>query len=109
MYQRPPESVIEEAKRLRAETNMTWEKIGRRLGYNDSTLRKRCVGRHPDGRIAGMLKDSLTDEGAERIARKIEAYWRKQGKSITVWIDTIKMSRDTLHGVRSDMKNGVPQ
>lgn len=102
------------ARKLRDEEGMTWDKIGERVGHSASALRRRYVGesRHKfDYRETRPERknDSMTGDGSERLARRIEAYWKDRGKKPWVWIDEEKLGTSVLSCVRSDMVNGVPQ
>lgn len=58
------------------------------------------------------MSDLCTDDGARRLAAKIEAYWKKQGFDVTVeakpegFVSTMRSARTDL---RSDMVNGMPR
>lgn len=57
--------------------------------------------------------DSFTREGAHRLARKIEEYWRAQGGPVPrvaiVEGPFLPSMRSARFDVRSDMVNGKPQ
>ncbi|MEL6507432.1 MAG: hypothetical protein AAGL18_03800 [Pseudomonadota bacterium] len=58
------------------------------------------------------MNEYCTNDGADRLARKIQDYWRKQGFEVSV--ETIKEGfvstmRSARTDVRSDMVNGMPR
>ncbi|MEL6112818.1 MAG: hypothetical protein AAFR20_08440 [Pseudomonadota bacterium] len=58
------------------------------------------------------MSEYCTNDGADRLARKIQEYWRKQGFDVSV--ETIKEGfvstmRSARTDVRSDMVNGMPR
>ena len=58
------------------------------------------------------MNEYCTNDGADRLARKIQDYWRKQGFDVSV--ETIKEGfvstmRSARTDVRSDMVNGMPR
>lgn len=58
------------------------------------------------------MSDLCTDDGAARLAAKIEEFWRKRGFDVSVemkpegFVSTMRSSRTD---VRSDMVNGMPR
>lgn len=58
------------------------------------------------------MSDHCTDNGAARLAAKIEDYWRKKGFDVRVdlrpegFVSTMRSARTD---VRSDMVNGMPR
>lgn len=76
------------------------------LIFCGSQLRKTL---QPEGEI---MSDLCTNDGARRLAAKIEHYWRKQGFDIKVemrdegFVTTMRSGRTD---VRSDMVNGMPR
>ena len=58
------------------------------------------------------MSDLCTDNGAARLAAKIEDYWRKKGFDVRVdlrpegFVSTMRSARTD---VRSDMVNGMPR
>lgn len=58
------------------------------------------------------MSDLCTDSGAQRLAAKIEDFWRKKGFDVQVdlrpegFVSTMRSSRTD---VRSDMVNGMPR
>lgn len=58
------------------------------------------------------MNEYCTNDGADRLAQKIQDYWRKQGFDVS--IETIKEGfvstmRSARTDVRSDMVNGMPR
>lgn len=58
------------------------------------------------------MSDLCTDDGAKRLAVKIEEFWRKRGFDVSVemrpegFVSTMRSARTD---VRSDMVNGMPR
>ena len=58
------------------------------------------------------MSDLCTDDGAMRLAKKIQDYWRKQGYEVDIktvaegFVSTMRSARTDL---RSDMVNGMPR
>ncbi len=58
------------------------------------------------------MNEYCTNDGASRLASKIEDYWRKQGFDVTIetqkegFVSTMRSARTD---VRSDMVNGMPR
>jgi len=58
------------------------------------------------------MTELCTNDGASRLAAKIQDYWRKQGFDVTVethkegFVSTMRSARTD---VRSDMINGMPR
>ena len=51
----------------------------------------------------------MTETGARRLCRTIEAAWRKAGHdNVKTWIEVLKTHRDTYYSVRSNLINGLP-
>ncbi len=58
------------------------------------------------------VQDSCTKEGAKRLARMIEAYWRDRGYIVQTSIihgPHMDEARGAHKAVRSDMDNGFPR
>jgi hypothetical protein len=55
----------------------------------------------------------MTKFAAQMLARRISAYWRKRGYTVTCRIETVQGERIDGHGamhcVRSNMVNGCPR
>lgn len=59
------------------------------------------------------MPDTLTEGGADDLARRIERYWRDRGKEVAAWVDelhckTPERERGRYYIVRSDMRDGLP-
>jgi hypothetical protein len=57
-------------------------------------------------------RDACTKAGADRIAKKIEAYWAARGRPVQtrIWnVGFVSATRCARHDVRSDMVNGLPR
>ncbi len=58
------------------------------------------------------MSDLCTDDGAARLAAKIQEFWRKRGFDVSVemkpegFVSTMRSARTD---VRSDMVNGMPR
>jgi hypothetical protein len=58
------------------------------------------------------MSDLCTDSGAQRLAAKIEDFWRKKGFDVQIdlrpegFVSTMRSARTD---VRSDMVNGMPR
>jgi hypothetical protein len=58
------------------------------------------------------MSDLCTDDGAKRLAQRIEDFWRKRGFDVSVetqaegFVSTMRSARTDL---RSDMVNGMPR
>lgn len=58
------------------------------------------------------MNEYCTNDGASRLAQKIQEYWRKQGFDVVVethkegFVSTMRSARTD---VRSDMVNGMPR
>jgi len=55
------------------------------------------------------MADHFTQSGADALARRIERYWEKKGKTVNAFVTTEKMGKGYLYFVRSDMVNGLPR
>jgi hypothetical protein len=55
----------------------------------------------------------MTKGTATMLARRIEGYWRKRGKSVTCWTEVLEGERldgrGSVHVVRSNMVGGMPR
>jgi hypothetical protein len=47
-------------------------------------------------------------EGAEKIAKRVEAYWLAKGHTVKAWIEPVPRRRGVFQ-VRSDLINGAPK
>lgn len=58
-------------------------------------------------------RDACSAEGAERLRRQIEGYWRERGASVEVSVVEVPgvygVSRSQRSDVRSDMIDGWPR
>ena len=63
------------------------------------------------------IPDHMTEDGARKLASRIEEYWRKKGytedgDSVRTWLELIPQRRSSYHGpawaVRSNMVGGLP-
>jgi hypothetical protein len=58
--------------------------------------------------------DSLTIDGAARLASKIRRYWHEKGRRVDVWIEPLRVKTSekenpaTIYQVRSNMVGGRP-
>ncbi|MCW5697182.1 MAG: hypothetical protein KIS96_10695 [Bauldia sp.] len=53
----------------------------------------------------------MNERAAERLARRIERYWRQRGRKVRVWLEPCPGLADTggAFVVRSDMVDGRPR
>lgn len=56
-----------------------------------------------------MKDDTMTEQGARRLAAQIHDYWKKRGKFVRTWTVSTREHHGPLFAVRSDMVNGVPK
>lgn len=58
--------------------------------------------------------DASSKEGAQRLARTIEDYWKRRGGIVRTWIEPVHQSRtaggprEPHYAVKTDMLNGLP-
>jgi hypothetical protein len=58
------------------------------------------------------MSDHCTDDGATRLAAKIQEFWRKKGFDVSVEMKPegfVATMRSARTDVRSDMVNGMPR
>lgn len=56
------------------------------------------------------FQEHCSKNGAERIAKRIRAFWEARGKAPKVWTEMIPGTEEfPLYQVRSNMKDGLPQ
>lgn len=59
--------------------------------------------------------DHLTHDGALKLAKRIERYWKARGSLVTMRVEMFHKSLSMsgagkeLYAVRSDMRNGAPR
>lgn len=66
----------------------------------------------PKGPVPTTKQDWTSRAGAQRLAKRIEAYWRAKGATVTctTMAEGVLNSPDVAHHVvRSDMVNGLPR
>lgn len=57
-----------------------------------------------------MSADSLTSDGASRLAKIVAEYWMKRGFHVVTRVEeAARANGKTMYGVRSDTINGMPQ
>jgi hypothetical protein len=57
------------------------------------------------------MKDTLTKDGAHKLARTIDNYWKDRGKDYNVRVealDRVPHCDSEMYGVRSDLSFKVP-
>lgn len=76
--------------------------MSERYVNTDITTGKKFIHRVPP-------PEYLTKAGAERLARKIEKYWRDQGRKVsaTVYRDGSSLERN-IFCVRTNLRDGLP-
>jgi transposase len=87
----------------------TKAEAARRIGISRGALSKWLNELEKPGPIRADAPDTLSKGDAEKLARRITAYWRDQGYSVACWIEQSGTSqRHKFWGVRSDLVNGLP-
>jgi hypothetical protein len=58
-----------------------------------------------------FIPENMDKPGAERLAKKIERFWRKHGKDVKTRVVTevSVAGAGHLYCVRSDLRNGLPR
>lgn len=88
-----------------------WRVVGGMIDAADVEREARTRDKANGG--ASTRGDTFTKAGAERLADKIRAYWRKRGRRVEVWVEPTGIYLNALRTaqwfvVKSNMRNGMP-
>ena len=60
-----------------------------------------------------IVKDHISEDGAQKLARRIREYWADRGLKVTtsvapIWVGAAGDGKGAVYGIRSNMVDGVP-